>query len=291
MPTASRTLLIDSPSLVYRAFHGVPITVRGQDGGPVNAVRGYLDMMATLCMNERPAGLIHALDVEWRPAWRVAIYPGYKAARPDQPAGLPEQFTLLEAVLRAAGETVAGADDQEADDVIATLAERATPERPVSIVSGDRDLITLVRDPAENMLFTVRGVSQLDRFDEAAVRERYGVSPERYSDMAVLRGDPSDGLPGLRGVGPKMAVVLAQQYESIEALIAARGHLPPRVGLALQGNEELLLAMRDVTRMRRDLDLRLDSAGDPAELERLAVQHRLESSVRRFTQARLAPSR
>src|SRR5580704_8926583 len=199
-------MLLDSASLYFRAFFGVPETVRAPDGTPVNAVRGLLDMITRLVRARHPSRLVACWDADWRPAFRVAAVPSYKAHRlaadggEDVPPALAAQVPLIDEVLRAAGLAVAGQPGYEADDVIGTLTARS-PD-PVDVVTGDRDLFQLVDDSRGiRIIYTVRGLLNLDVIDEAAVNAKYGIPGRAYADFAALRGDPSDGLPGVPGVG------------------------------------------------------------------------------------------
>ncbi|HEY5989309.1 MAG TPA: 5'-3' exonuclease H3TH domain-containing protein, partial [Streptosporangiaceae bacterium] len=224
-------MLLDTASLYFRAFYGVPETLTAPDGTPVNAVRGLLDMITRLVRARRPGQLVACLDADWRPAFRVAAVPSYKAhrARPDGseevPATLVAQVPVIEQVLTAAGVALAGAPGYEADDVIGTLTARA--QGPVEIVTGDRDLFQLVDDSQPvRVIYTVRGLTKLDIVDEAAVTTRYQIPGRAYADFATLRGDPSDGLPGVAGVGEKTAAALVRKFGTIEAITEAidKGH-------------------------------------------------------------------
>ncbi|HET6813883.1 MAG TPA: 5'-3' exonuclease H3TH domain-containing protein [Actinomycetota bacterium] len=229
-------LLLDSASLYFRAFYGVKAPMPAPDGTPTNAVRGFLDMVSTLVTRLRPSDMVACLDQDWRPAWRVALLPTYKTHRlADQnitpagggappgeaePPGLAEQVPVILDALAALGIAALGAPEHEADDVIATLAEQAT--MPVDVVSGDRDLFQLVDDArAVRVLYTARGVRQLEVVDAAAVKARYGIEPAQYADFATLRGDPSDGLPGVPGIGAKTAAGLLTRFGTLDALLEA----------------------------------------------------------------------
>src|SRR6516165_10172542 len=220
-------MLLDSASLYFRAFFGVPDTVRSPDGTPVNAVRGLLDMITRLARARPPARLVACWDADWRPAFRVAAVPSYKAHRlaadgtsEEIPPELAVQIPVIEEVLRAAGLAVAGQPGFEADDVIATLAARSAD--PVDVVTGDRDLFQLVDDARGiRVIFTARGLLHLDVIDEAAISGKYGIPGRAYADFAALRGDPSDGLPGVPGVGEKTAAALIRTFGSIEGITAA----------------------------------------------------------------------
>jgi 5'-3' exonuclease len=217
-------MLVDAANLYFRAFHGVPESITAPDGRPINAVRGFLDMTATLIDRRRPSRYVACLDFEWRPAFRVALIPSYKAHRlaPDGseaiPAGLVAQIPVLLEVLAALGLATGGAEGFEADDVIATLVAREPG--PCEIVSSDRDLIALATERVR-VLYVGRGVAKLEDLGPDDVRARYGVAPERYADYAALRGDPSDGLPGVPGVGDKTAAALAGRFGPVEEIVAA----------------------------------------------------------------------
>ncbi|HEY0188850.1 MAG TPA: 5'-3' exonuclease [Cellulomonas sp.] len=242
-------MLLDTASLYYRAYYGVPESVTAPDGTPVNAVRGLLDMIARLVADHRPARLVACWDEDWRPAFRVAAIPSYKAHRvaggaaaaeaardgsgpvavEEVPAGLAPQVPVIAQVLAAAGIARAGAAGFEADDVIGTLTARETARPaldrdPVLVVTGDRDLFQLVDDAAGvRVLYTVRGIKDIEQVDQARLAERYGTpTGSAYADMAVLRGDPSDGLPGVVGIGEKTAVALLGRYGDLDGVLAAR---------------------------------------------------------------------
>src|SRR5712691_10727558 len=229
MPGVTNQAILDVSSLMYRAFFAMGDTVTAPDGRPIGAVHGYLDMVARLIAKRRPEEVVHAYDHDWRPVARTDIYPAYKANRLADPEALPPQFELLRRVLDPTGMVQAQTRGWEAEDAIGAFCEDSRNDDRIEIVSGDRDLIQLVRDPVVKLLFTVRGVSELIEFDEATVVEKYGVPPARYSEFAILRGDPSDGLPGVKGIGEKTARALVQTYASIPEMLedAARGHPAP----------------------------------------------------------------
>jgi 5'-3' exonuclease len=237
-------LLLDVSSLMYRAHFAIGDSVRSPAGRPVGAVHGYLDMVTRLIVSRHPDEVVHAYDHEWRPVARTDLYAGYKANRPPDPDGLPEQFTMLRQVLDLTGMAQAMTRGWEAEDAIGSLCEEATPSDRLEIVSGDRDLIQLVRDPVVKLLFTVRGVSDLLELDEATVLGRYGVPASRYAEFAILRGDPSDGLPGVHGVGEKTARALVQTYGSLDDLMADAAAAEPRPG-PLKGKPALRSRLRD----------------------------------------------
>jgi 5'-3' exonuclease len=221
---AGLTLLVDASSLIYRAFFAIPDTVRAPDGTQVNAAHGFLEMLSHLAVTYRPQYLVAALDDDWRPQWRVDLIDSYKTHRvaEEDAEVLPspeDQIDLIVEVLELAGVATVGAERYEAEDVIGSLVPRAPG--PVSIVSGDRDLFQLVHDPKVRVLYPKRGVSDLAVIDEAEIERRYGIPGRRYFDFAVLRGDPSDGLPGVRGIGEKTAASLIVKYGSLDDVVKA----------------------------------------------------------------------
>jgi 5'-3' exonuclease len=225
-------MLLDSASLYFRAFFGVPSSVTAPDGSPVNAVRGFLDMVATLVATHPPTRLVACWDDDWRPEFRVQAIPSYKAHRlvpgsavaEESPEELTPQVPVIVDVLAALGIARVGHPGFEADDVMGTLAERAASAgTPVDVVTGDRDLFQLVDDErAVRVLYTGKGVRNLDVVDQARLQARYDVPNGRaYAEMAVLRGDPSDGLPGVPGIGEKTAAGLLRRFGGLAGLLEA----------------------------------------------------------------------
>ncbi|HUQ42059.1 MAG TPA: 5'-3' exonuclease, partial [Candidatus Limnocylindrales bacterium] len=218
------TLLIDASSLAYRAYHAMP-EVRASDGTLVNAVVGFLNFVARLLTDRKPARMVVAFEFgdAWRPDFRVKLIPEYKSHRlateDTPPDEVGPQIDVIAEVLKALRISVANSEDCEAEDVIATLTQKF--KGPIEVVSGDRDLFTLVRDPRILVLYTLRGVSDLAHVDQAWVNAKYGIPGDRYLDYAILRGDPSDGLPGVRGIGEKSASALLTKYGSLDAILAA----------------------------------------------------------------------
>jgi 5'-3' exonuclease len=259
-------LLLDTASLYFRAFYGTPDTITAPDGTPVNAVRGLLDYIARLVTDHRPTHLVAAMDNSWRPEWRVAAVPSYKTHRlatgaveeEQVPDLLTPQVPIICDVLDALGVCRIGADDYEADDVIGTLA--ATADRPVDVVTGDRDLFQVIDDARDvRVLSTVRGMSRLEVVTGAVLLEKYGVAPEQYADYAALRGDASDGLPGVAGIGEKTAARLLAEFGDLDALLAAAAD--PSVALSaairarLREGAEYLERARPVVAVARDVEL------------------------------------
>lgn len=205
---------------MFRAFYGLPTSMRSPQGEPVNAVRGFLDMLARLVTDRRPRSLVVATDEDWRPAFRVAVMPSYKTQRLERgamPAELAPQEPIILAVLGAIGVEAIGSAGYEAEDVIASLIPKISGT--VEIATGDRDLFALVRDPDVRVLYTQQGIGRLLVVDEAEVERRYGIPGRRYGEFAVLRGDPSDGLPGVAGVGEKTAAQLIRRYGDLDGLL------------------------------------------------------------------------
>jgi 5'-3' exonuclease len=214
---ASDWLFVDGSSIIFRSFYGVPRSVRSPDGRPVNAVRGFVDTLARIVTSRQPARLAVASDEDWRPAWRVELIPGYKAHRTAEPIPpeLEPQMPIIHEVLDAIGVDFIGLADYEAEDVIATW----TAETPgtVEIVSGDRDLFALIEDPRVCILYPEKG--GLAVVTESEVMRRYGIPGRSYADYAILRGDPSDGLPGLKGVGAVAAADMIRRHGGVAGLL------------------------------------------------------------------------
>src|SRR5258708_12883860 len=276
-------MLLDSAAVYFRAFYGIPPdSMTAPDGTPVNAVRGLLDMIARLIRAYRPGRLVGWMDAGWRPGVRVAAIPFYKAhrANPDGteqvPDALSAQIPVIEQVLTAAGVVMAGARGYEADDIIGTLAAR--DDGPVDVVTGDRDLFQLVDDARQvRVIYTARGMSRLEVVDEAAVTRRYQIPGRAYAAFAALRGDPSDGLPGVPGVGEKTAAALVRVFGSVESMLApldqGHGGFPMGSRAKLAANRAYLEAAIPVVRVAADaplppVDGRLPAA--PADARLLA---------------------
>jgi len=293
-------MLLDTASLYYRAFFGVPDTVRAPDGTPVNAVRGLLDTIGRLVKTRQPSRLVACLDADWRPAFRVAAIPSYKEHRlaadgtEETPPALAAQIPVIEEVLRVSGLAVAGQPGFEADDVMATLSARSAD--PVDVVTGDRDLFQLVDDArGVRIIYTVRGLLNMDVIDEAAVTAKYGIPGRAYADFAALRGDPSDGLPGVPGVGEKTAAALINTFGDIDGITRAldQGH-----GGFPRGSRDKLEKARDyldisLSVVRVVQDIAMPEVGgelpavpaDAARLKELGERWGLGSSLSRFTTA------
>nr|BFD85799.1 5'-3' exonuclease [Streptomyces sp. Xyl84] len=297
-----RLMLLDTASLYFRAYFGVPESVRAPDGTPVNAVRGLLDFIDRLVRDHRPEHLVACMDADWRPHWRVELIPSYKAHRvagehpggPDEeevPDTLSPQVPVIEAVLDAVGIARVGVPEYEADDVIGTFTARATG--PVDIVTGDRDLYQLVDDArGVRVLYPVKGVGTLQSTDEALLREKYGVGGSGYADLALLRGDPSDGLPGVPGIGEKTAARLLADFGDLAGIMAAvddpKAKLTPSQRRRLDEARPYLAVAPKVVQVARDVPLPDVGTAlprtprDPAALEELAARWGLGGSLQRL---------
>jgi 5'-3' exonuclease len=291
-------MLLDTASLYYRAFYGMPETVTAPDGTPVNAIRGLLDAIARLVREHEPARLVACLDADWRPAFRTAAIPGYKLHRAEldgseqTPPGLAVQIPLITQVLIAAGIALAEHDGYEADDVIATLATKAA--QPVDVVTGDRDLFQLVDDKRQvRVLYTVKGLGKLDPVTEADIAKKYDIPGDRYADFAVLRGDPSDGLPGVPGIGEKTAAALIRAFGDLDnlknALDKGHGGFPPGSRKKLEAARSYLDIAPPVVRTATDVPLADDIDGalpaappDQELLTEMGAELGLGSSLARF---------
>jgi 5'-3' exonuclease len=279
-------LLVDYSSLLYRAFHSVPDTV------PMNGVYGFLNMLARLVTDRKPTALGIAVDDDWRPAFRVDVLPAYKAQRvateDDAVDPVAPQEAVGREVLQALGVAVIGAEAYEAEDVIASIAAKTRGR--VEIVSGDRDLFALVRDPDVSVLYPVSGVSTLTEVNEAEVTRRYGIPGRAYADYAILRGDPSDNLPGVPGIGEKTASKLIAEHGSLEALLAAK-NLAPAIARKLDVARDYLAAARRVVPPVATIELPPLSLDLPAKaaharkLAALADAHSLSTPIGRLSKA------
>jgi len=246
-------MLLDSASLWYRAYYGMPDTLLSPTGMPVNAIRGYLDMTARLISMYSPNRIVACIEGDWRPSWRVDLFPAYKANRledesdvEEEPETLTPQIPVLLDLLDAFGIPMVGLDDYEADDVMATFAVRE--KGPIRIVTGDRDLFQLVDDRRDvKVVYLAKGISQHDLVDISWVANKYGIPGDRYALFAMFRGDPSDGLPGVKGIGEKGAALIANSFASVdEALAGAKaGHEVLSASLAkkiIEGADYLKIA-------------------------------------------------
>jgi 5'-3' exonuclease len=297
-------MLLDSASMYFRAFFGVP-EIKADDGTPVNAVRGFLDFIARLVNEYEPTHLVCCWDDDWRPQWRVDLLPSYKAHRvveevaagPDVeevPDPLEVQVPIIVEVLEAFGIRRIGAPGYEADDVIGTLATGAGCA--VDVVTGDRDLFQVVDDEAEvRVLYIARGVGKHERVDNAWVRAKYGIDAHQYADFATLRGDASDGLPGVAGIGEKTAASLLGTYGDMAGIVAAAQNPTSDLGPSPRGKikaaTDYLAVAPKVVAVARDLDLDRSAMElpvtpvAPERLAELAARWNLESPAARLVEA------
>lgn len=293
---AGPTLLVDAASLIYRALFSTPDTVTAPDGSPINAAHGFLGMLARLIVDHDPDFICCAADEDWRPQWRVELIDTYKAVRADTGSAqekseelLAPQMPVLFEILEGCGIAVVGHPGCEAEDVIGTLAERA-PGR-VAIVSGDRDLFQLVRDPKVVVLYPRRGVSKMDEVNEGYIEARYGIPGRAYLDFAVLRGDPSDGLPGVRGIGEKLASSLVARYGSLDGVLEAATSSNPGVAIGkVRRDLDYVKRAAQVATIPIDLplpevDLARPRSEPDASLYEVAKQAGLEGALRRLVGA------
>jgi 5'-3' exonuclease len=311
---AAPLLLLDGASMWFRSYFGVPSSITAPDGRPVNALRGFLDAVATLITRERPARLVVCLDLDWRPQFRVDLIPSYKAHRVavPEPDGQPDveevpdeltpQVDMILEVLDAYGIATAGAPGFEADDVLGTLAARERQD-PVVVVSGDRDLLQLVGDhPVRvRVLYLGRGLAKATTFGPQEVAERYGVPVDRagaaYAELALLRGDPSDGLPGVAGIGEKTAATLLAQHGSLEAILAAahdpKSKMPKAYRSKLLAATDYIEAAEPVVRVATAAPVTLSTESDtlplvanhPRRVAELAASLGVTSSIGRLQKA------
>ncbi len=291
-------MLVDAANLYFRAFYALPESITAPDGRPVNAIRGYIDMTAALIDKRRPTRHVACLDLDWRPAFRVRAVPSYKAHRiakgggEDVPDALKPQIPVLLEVLAAVGLATTGAKGFEADDVIATIAAR--DDDTVEVVSGDRDLLAVATERV-TVLYTGKGIGKMEAMGPDQVQAKYGVPAANYADFAIMRGDPSDGLPGVPGVGEKTAASLVARFGTIEDIVAAAearsDGFPSGSATKILAARDYLAVAPDAVRGRVDAGVpALDDAlpAEPADAERLvelSEQLGIESSLNRLLNA------
>lgn len=298
----------------FRSYFGVPNSITAPDGRPVNALRGFLDAMATVITRERPGRLVVCRDDDWRPQWRVDLIPSYKAHRvlEEHPDGEPDveevpdeltpQVDMIFEILDAFGIPTAGAAEHEADDVLGTLAAREERD-PVVVVSGDRDLLQLVRDvPVPvRVLYLGSGLAKATKWGPAEVAEKYGVPIDRagpaYAELALLRGDPSDGLPGVPGIGEKTAATLLAQHKTLENILAAANDPKSKMSKAYRTKllkaADYIEAAAPVVKVATDAELDWSTPNDtlplaaehPRKVVKLAETYGVTSSIGRLQKA------
>lgn len=290
------TLLVDAPSLIYRALFSSPDTIQSPAGVQMNAAHGFLRMLARLIVDQKPDFVGLAADFDWRPDWRVELIPSYKSQRAEPGSAqeqaedlLAPQLPVIFHLLDVVDLKLVGLEGYEAEDIIGTLAARA-PGR-VAIFSGDRDLFQLVEDPKRLVLYPLRGVSQLAMVDEAYIENKYGIPGRAYKDFAILRGDPSDGLPGVKGIGEKLATALVARYGNLDAIVEAAQESGGGVALGKVARDlDYVERARKVVEIQTDLPIpEVDLALRPAPpsekaLEEAAV-YGLEGRVRDLLKA------
>jgi 5'-3' exonuclease len=294
-------MLLDSASLWYRAYYGMPDTLLAPDGTPVNAIRGYLDMTARLIGMYSPNRIVACIEGDWRPSWRVDIFPDYKANRleedgegEEEPDLLTPQIPILLDLLDEFGIPMVGVDDYEADDVMATFAVKEPG--PTRIVTGDRDLFQLVDDKRDvKVVYLAKGLSQHDLVDKAWVARKYAIPGDRYALFAMFRGDPSDGLPGVRGIGEKGAALIANNFADVDqALQGARDAHPslkPTLAKKIIEGADYLKIAPTLVNCARDVALpKLDIAmpkkpDDLSKIYEIKERYGLGSSVDRLITA------
>jgi 5'-3' exonuclease len=274
-------LLVDGSSLIFRAFYGVPQTTRAPDGTLVNAVRGTIDTLARLITERKPKRIALGTDEDWRPDWRVELLPSYKEHRTAEPVPplLEPQMPVVMECLEAFGIDAVGVKGYEAEDVIASLVSRVN--LPIEIYSGDRDLFTLIRDREVIVLYPEK--TGLAEVDEAEVTRRYSIPGRAYADFAILRGDPSDGLPGVAGIGAKKAADLVRRYGSVAAMLDA--------GIFRTADAEYLDKAGRIVPPVTDLNIEVPPGrrdrypDDPARVEKLGKRYGVTSSFERLLRA------
>jgi 5'-3' exonuclease len=272
---------VDGSSLIFRSFYGIPQTFKAPNGLLVNAVRGTLDRLASLITERKPRHVALTTDEDWRPDWRVELIPGYKVQRvaePVPPALIP-QMPVIMAALESIGLDAVGLQDYEAEDIIASLVPKV--KKPIEIWSGDRDLFSQVKGSDVVVLYPEK--AGLAVVDEEEVKRRYGIPGSAYSDFAILRGDPSDGLPGVAGVGPKTAADLVKRYASIQGMLDA--------GIFREADAEYLKKAQKVVPPVTDLKLKVPRGRrnkypeHPELVAELGRRYGIDSSLQRLIKA------
>jgi 5'-3' exonuclease len=295
-------MLLDSGSLWYRAYYGMPDTLTADDGTPVNAIRGFLDMSARLISTYNPDRMVVCLDGDWRPSWRVELFPAYKANRLEdeesdeeaEPDTLTPQIPILLDLLDEIGIPMVGVDDYEADDVMATYAH--THPGPTRIVTGDRDLFQLVDDKRDiKVAYLPKGISAHDLVDLNFISQKYSIPGDRYAMFATFRGDASDGLPGGKGIGEKGAALISTHFASIDdAIVAAQNgdeRLPAALARKIVAGMDYLAIAPTVVNCARDVPLPEIELGMPkapadfSKIYQIKEKYSLGASVDRLISA------
>lgn len=295
----NRHVYFDTATLYYRAYYAVPEKIVAPDGTPSGAVRGFLDMVSTLLAQFPPSDVVFAWDDDWRPAWRVALVPSYKTHRAEDSDGieievvpdtLSPQIDAISHILDSIGLPRIGQEGHEADDILGSLVH----QRPgaTSVVTGDRDLFQLVNDDNDvQVVSIIKGVKNLEVIDDAYLMNRFGVTGKQYVDYATLRGDASDGLPGVKGIGEKTASTLMAEFGSLANLVSAvqegTADVKPAVKDRIASHVDYIEAATQVVRTRTDAKLpktlSLPKAiASPADLDFLVADWGIERQVTRL---------
>ncbi|MFZ9517876.1 MAG: 5'-3' exonuclease, partial [Ilumatobacteraceae bacterium] len=255
-----KVMALDGNSLVYRAFFALPDTMATASGEVTNAVFGFCSMFVTLVKDHDPDAVVVVFDRKEK-TFRHEAAPEYKAQREKQPDTLYHQLAVVrDELLPAAGVTTLDCAGFEGDDIIATIAQGISPNDELLIVTGDRDAYQLVSDPNIRVLYNKRGVSDYALYDEAGIKERTGVTPHHYAEYAALRGDPSDNLEGVPGVGEKTAAKLINQYGSLAAVFDHADEQTPKLKASLHESRERVLRNAGLMRLRSDVPVAVDAS-------------------------------
>lgn len=279
---ASELLVVDGPSLLYRGYHALPDSIRGPHG-PVNGLLGAVNMILAVVLERRPRAVVVCCGLD-AAVYRTALYPPYHAQRPEIPPDLARQFGEGADFFGAFGWLWHDDGELEADDLLASYARVETAAGGATLIlTGDRDLFQCV-DDAVRVLYIRTGVKGPEEIDRGEVRRRYGVDPQLVPDFIALRGDPSDGLPGAKGIGEKTAAELLRVHGSLEAALDARSRVrPPRAAAALRdGREELLMFKEVATCQQREVTRPPDRVTDFIEGARAARSHGMDRLARRL---------
>ncbi len=302
-------LLVDSASLWYRAFYGMPESVSSTTDLPNNAIKGFFDGLARIVTKYRPDEIAICLDDNWRPQWRVDLYPGYKLNRVDsesveeggeeEPDLLTPQIGPIIELCTLLGLHPISVEDQEADDVIATLATSPAvtqSSKSVRVMTGDRDLFQLLKFPHDiQVIYLAKGISQHELVDSGYIENRYGIPFDRYGLFAAIRGDASDGLPGIKGMGEKGAAAIVKSFTSMKEIIVAAQS--DSMELASIHRKRILADLdyariaEDIVTCRTDLVVADDDLSkwreksDLIEFRRRAKEWELGSTIERITAA------
>ncbi len=260
----ARTIVVDIATMYYRSFYSLPDTIVSPKGEPINAIRGTLEALFMFIDRYQPSNIITCWDYDWRPDWRVELIDSYKTARTEDDGGstipdsLSDQVEILHDLLIEIGMPVVGIDGFESDDIVSHFARQIS--EPVDIVSGDKDLFQLIDDSVQNrVLYIGTGFSKHTQVDDTYLLDRYGIKGSQYGDFAVLRGDASDGLPGVKGIGEKTASALIAEFGTLDDVLkaATRGdsRIKPKVTSSLLEHSDYIERAKEVVLLNKELDL------------------------------------